>query len=399
MALVLLSSLARLFQVHAWAAQKEYPGGNAGTITAIDYGECGMNTDAVLVKSDGKYILMDTGYTDNEEDIANSSVIKFLKSKGVNELDLYLSHWHNDHYYLMSTIIKDPYFTIGTVYLPNADRLLELSSSENSGPGWYRDLTKNLNINGESWGPHSYTEIQATLAEAGIKPVILSKGDSFTVGSALFEVLWQQEPENIPSDSVHDANQLINNTSLVTRVTIGGIRYLTAGDIHKSVEREMMSAGVDVKADIFKTSHHSNRSTSNCPEFLKEVGASWAFGTGEATEKCREAVSGAGTNYINVKNNGQIKIEILNGEISVSAEKDLQTLTRIYVDSEGLEHTKEFCFAAGQDVFFTDRMIPQGCSYVGWARGTGIFQKLEWFVYNNLQNRSGLFITTCGTQE
>lgn len=343
-------------------AESKLPGGNSGKITVIDYGNAGMNADAVLVESNGKYILMDTGYTDNKNNLGNSSVIKTLKSMGVRRLDLYLSHWHNDHYFLMITIMKDPYFTVGTVYLPYSQRLLDLSASKNKDCKWYKDLTKNIKRSGKSWGPNSYTAVMDTLKKKGIKAVTLRKGSTFSVGDAKFQVLWQKTSFSTPSKRTRHLNQVINNTSLVTRVTIGGVRYLTAGDIHKSVERDMMRSGVDLKADIFKTSHHSNKDTSNCTEMFKAVDAAWAFGTGSGSSTCRKGTEKSRTNYINVKDNGQITFNIKNGVISVSAKKKLREVSKAY-KLNGEKYMKNFYFDSSNKYFFKKTMFPKGSSF------------------------------------
>ena len=359
--------LINCINITAFADANEYPGGEDGRIIAIDYGDCGMDGDAVLVESNGKYILMDTGYTDNE-DLEQSSVIRYLKQNNVNELDLYLSHWHNDHYYLISTILRDDYFSVGHVYLPYADHLLEYSKEENSYCDWYHDLTKNLCIDNESWGPHSYSEILKALGEAGIKPTILHQGDIFWVGQAFFEVLWQRI-DDMPDPDVDNTLHLINNSGLVTRVTVGGIRYLTAADVYKSVERDMISAGVDLRADILKTNHHSNRGTSNCQEFFEAVGASWAFGTGSSSKPCDEGTEASGTNYVNLKENGELTFSIYKGEITMSAknEDSLVHIGRKYVDRDGNEHVKRFVFDKEHPYFFTEKMIPFECEYSGWG--------------------------------
>lgn len=352
--------------VPVYAEPSGYPGGDKGRIVAIDYGECGMDGDAVLIESNGEYILMDTGYTDNE-DLSQSSVIRYLKKNNVNELDLYLSHWHNDHYYLISTILRDGYFNVRHVYLPYADHLLEYSRSEYSYNGWHHDLVKNLCIDGEPWGPHSYSEVYEAMAEAGIEPIILHQGDTFYVGDAIFEVLWQRIDE-MPGPEVDSALQLLNNSGLVTRVTIGGIRYLTAADVFKSVEREMIKEGVDLKADILKTNHHSNRGTSNCPEFFEAVDASWAFGTGSSSKPCDEGTKASETNYVNLKENGEISFDIYKGEISMSVANtdSINRVNRSYIDPSGNEHVKQFMFDKDHEYFFTEKMIPEGCEYSGW---------------------------------
>lgn len=356
---VMAMILPLLFTTDAHAATK-LPGGNSGKITVIDYGNAGMNADAVLVESNGKYILMDTGYTDNKNNLRSSSVIKTLKSMGVRKLDLYLSHWHNDHYYLMTTIMNDPFFTVGTVYLPYSQRLLDLSASKYKKYKWYKDLTKNIKRSGKSWGPNSYTAVMDTLKKKrGIKVVTLRQGSSFSVGDAKFKVIWQRSSFSTPGRRTRHLNQVINNTSLVTKVTIGGIRYLTAGDIHKSVERDMMRSGIDLKADIFKTSHHSNKDTSNCPEMFKAVDAAWAFGTGSASHTSKNGAEKARTNYINLKDNGQITFDIKNGEISVSARKKLQTVHKSY-KLNGKKYYKDFSFDNSNKYFFKKSMFPRG---------------------------------------
>lgn len=335
-------------------------GGSEGTITVLYYGDTGMDGDAVLVESNGHYILMDTGYSDNKKDVGNSTVIKTLKSMGVHDLDLYLSHYHNDHYYLMTTIMKDDFFHVGTVYLPNIEKLLAFSSKENKDAKWYEDLTRNISIDGDEWGHYAYTKIQEAIEEKRIKQVRLHQGDTFRVGDALFEVLWQEEIDKKPDPDAPDAKHMINNTSLVTRVTIGGVRYLTAGDIYKSVEQNMMDAGLDLRADILKTDHHSNPKTSNLPAFYQAVDAAWAFGTGPASDVCTAATDLSGSNYVNLKNNGQITFRIDRGEITMSARRNLRRVNCRYTDAGGNTKTKSFMFDKDQQYYLRDRMFPAG---------------------------------------
>ena len=335
-------------------------GGSAGTITALYYGNTGMFGDAVLVESDGHYILMDTGYSDNKEDVDNSTLIKTLKSMNVRKLDLYLSHYHNDHYYLLTTIMKDNFFTVGKVYLPDVDNLLEFSSVENKDAKWYKDFTKNISIYGEEWGRHAYTEIQNTIKDEGLTAVILHKGDSFRVGDALFEVLWHEEEAKKPDFDAKNTLHLINNSGPVTRVTIGGIRYLTAGDIYKSIEQKMIDAGIDLQADILKTNHHSNPDTSNSTAFYQAVDATWVFGTGPSTDVCTDATDASKSNYVNLKNNGQITFRIDRGEITMSARRNLRRVNCRYTDAGGNTKTKSFMFDKDQQYYLRDRMFPAG---------------------------------------
>ncbi len=339
-----------------------------GTITVLDYGPARMEGDAVLLESDGHYLLMDTGYTDKEKNIGQSSVILWLKAHNVRKLDLYLSHYHNDHYFLLTTIMKDPYFTVGTVYLPDASHMLPYTARKYKRKGWYHDLTKNVHGYGSSWEKHSYTELKNVIKSRKIHSVTLKKGSTFDVGNAHCEVLWQCRNRK-PSGG--NAVQYINNTSLVTRVTIGQVRYLTAGDIHMEVESDMVKAGVDLKADIVKTNHHSYN-TSNTASYYKAIKADWAFSTGGFSKRTKDAFAKTGTNYVAMKRNGTITFTITGSQIDMSAGKNLTTREIQYEAADGTRHTKTVCFASGIRQFLTDSMIPEGASFLG-TPGWGTF--------------------------
>lgn len=50
--------------------------------------------DAILLEQNGNYLLMDTGTSKDINDV----LINFLKSKEINHFDIYISHYHHDHY-------------------------------------------------------------------------------------------------------------------------------------------------------------------------------------------------------------------------------------------------------------------------------------------------------------
>ena len=82
----------------------------------------GSYGDATLIEQNGNYLLIDTGdrkLDDNGNEIDNNVLIKFLKSQQVKNLDIYISHYHIDHYGKVEAILKDSYFNVGTVYLPD----------------------------------------------------------------------------------------------------------------------------------------------------------------------------------------------------------------------------------------------------------------------------------------
>ncbi len=263
------------------------------SVTAIDFGEAPLPGDAILVSSAGRHLLMDTGLPDNQEGYDDCSTIRYLKENGIDTLDLYLSHYHDDHYMLICTIMEDPFFHVEHLYLPYADMLLQYSDFYYSWETWYPALTKNLSLSG-SWGENAQTAILQTAEEKGIPVITFRQGDSFHVGWADVEILWLDTSVFPEGENATDA---INLASAAAMVTGGGVRYLTCGDMYVKNEEDMIAAGIDLKADILKLDHHGGE-TSNCEAFLKAVSPEYAILTDYPhrtlmSDKSRRAVEAA----------------------------------------------------------------------------------------------------------
>lgn len=61
-----------------------------------------------------------------------------------------------------------------------------------------------------------------------------------------------------------------NNTSIVAKLSSGQIDMLLTGDTEAQVERELISEGLDVGAEILKVAHHGSK-TSTTKEFVAAV--------------------------------------------------------------------------------------------------------------------------------
>ena len=290
------------------------------TLTVYDYGPSDLSGDTVLLSSQDENLLMDTAYPDNMEDLSQCTLIRSLKEDGIRDLDLYLSHWHNDHYFLLTTIMSDPWFHVGKLYLPESSEELEYADPVNSGETWYRDLTRNISSAEPSWGPHSYSEVLDTAAAQDIESVWLDEGESFTVGDAHAEVLWHRKCNTPAGQTVVP---YLNDRSLVTMVTCGGVRYLTCGDIHKANEYAILGAGVDVDADIFKANHHTFL-TSNSQEWIDAVSPSVILSTRQVRDpddepNCEEQLAAVCPLW-SAQRSGDVTVLVENGEITVTAE-------------------------------------------------------------------------------
>ena len=92
----------------------------------------------------------------------------------------------------------------------------------------------------------------------------VSAGVVLTVSGIRLEVLG-------PRELYHDTRSDPNNSSVVLRATIDGIRILLPGDAEIEAQDDLLSAGTDLRADILKVPHHG--SAYSDPAFLQAVHA------------------------------------------------------------------------------------------------------------------------------
>lgn len=219
-----------------------------------------VHGESVLVESAGEYLLMDMGHADSY-----ASVKHYLNSVGITKntkLSLYISHWHGDHTggtqenQGLRQFMKD--FNIQKVYLPDPSIYSKLDVS-----GHYDNVQKYF------LETHLKEEIQTAF-------VYLKRGSSFRIGNAVAQVLG---PVNPALFALSNEDAYINNCSLVTKITSGGISYLTAGDIRTESENQLIAAyGTRLQSAIYKMSHHGLPS-SNSSNFVSYVKPSFSFET------------------------------------------------------------------------------------------------------------------------
>ena len=233
------------------AAQAAEPDpGTALRVMPIDFGDDGWG-DGTLIESAGEYMLMDTFMPECQEELMD-----FLVDNGYTEFSIYLSHYHADHFCNIRPIMWDDRFKVTAVYLPDDDYLWPTDEDYGAEIGWFMSIDRG---------------IRELAEEQNIPMTELHPGDSFRIGDALVEILYGASYENDDHDPSY-----INNNSLVARITGGGIRYLTCGDIEALIEEDILDKGIDVSADLFKLSHHGG-GTSNTYSFLEAVNPSFAF--------------------------------------------------------------------------------------------------------------------------
>ena len=184
-----------------------------------------QHADCILITCGGEYALVDGGYPDSGD-----KIVTYLKQQGVDELDLVVgTHPHGDHIGGLPQVLDTfPTETVWTSQLPYTN-------------DYVSSFTGAVTRNGAEF----------------VQP---RPGDSFQLGDATIDVIG---PLNLKYE---DANDL----SLVLMVTYGDTRFLLTGDMEEVAEKELVEAGVDLKADVLKVGHHGS-SSSTSYRFLRAV--------------------------------------------------------------------------------------------------------------------------------
>jgi competence protein ComEC len=106
--------------------------------------------------------------------------------------------------------------------------------------------------------------VRDTLRAHGLTIGTGQPGQRWQIGDVQLDVLGPAAPfRGTRSDP--------NNSSLVLRATIDGVRILLPGDAEIEAQQDLLAAGVDLRADVLKVPHHG--SAYSDPDFLAAVHA------------------------------------------------------------------------------------------------------------------------------
>ena len=184
-----------------------------------------QHADAIVLAGEGEYALVDGAFPESGEKIVN-----YLHQLGAQKLDLMVgTHPHGDHIGGLPYVLDHmPTETVWTSQLPYTN-------------DYVSDFTSAISRNGAEF----------------VQP---RPGATFQLGSATIEMIG---PLNLKYEDA-------NNLSLVLRVTYGNTRFLLTGDMEDVAEKELVEAGVDLKADVLKVGHHGSASSTTY-QFLRAV--------------------------------------------------------------------------------------------------------------------------------
>ena len=192
----------------------------------IDVGQA----DSILIQQGNNNMLIDAGNNDDEDTLRN-----YINNLGIKEFTYVVgTHPHEDHIGSMDYIINS--FKVGKIYFPKTTATTKT----------FENLVNAVQNKG----------MQFTA------PVV---GEAFNLGEAKCTILAPN------CDSYEDAN----NYSIVIKLEYGNNSFLLTGDAEDVSEKEMLSNGLDLKADVLKAGHHGSKSSST-DAFLNAVNPKYA---------------------------------------------------------------------------------------------------------------------------
>jgi beta-lactamase superfamily II metal-dependent hydrolase len=198
----------------------------------IHYLNVGQGDSEFIELPNGQTALIDAA---NSGDGAN--IAEYVKDKGYNRIDyLIATHPHADHIGGMADVING--LEIGAIYMPKAANSTQ-----------------------------PFEELLNAVKAKGLS-VNTAKGDVFLIDTAGLRLKMVA-----PISEKYDEQ---NDYSAVIKIVYKSNSFLFMGDAQAISEEEMLSAGIDVKADVLKVGHHGS-DTSTAESFLKKVSPKYAI--------------------------------------------------------------------------------------------------------------------------
>lgn len=189
--------------------------------------------DCTLIKTPDGNMLIDAGENGYEK-----TVLDYLEAQGVDSLKyLVATHPHSDHIGGVAEVLDA---------VPTENIIMPRLSKNNTPT------------------TTTYEKMLTAIKNSGAKVIAAKPGNEYSFGDAEFTVLAPFE---------QDEN--LNNMSVVLKLSYSGYSFIFSGDAEKEVENQILKAGYDISADVYKGAHHGS-STSNSKKFVRAINPTYA---------------------------------------------------------------------------------------------------------------------------
>jgi len=198
----------------------------------------GSGDGTLIITKSNKKILVDGGGEEQEGNysVGENVLLPYLLDRGIICLDyIIFSHLDSDHF-------------LGNLYVMENIKL------------------KNVVISKQGEESSNYTRLLSLVKSKNINIIEVKKGDKIYFDKFTYaHILWpniEQIGENI-----------LNNNSIVMRLSYGSFKMLFTGDIEDEAEEKLVRLYKDtnyLEADVLKVAHHGSK-TSSSERFLELV--------------------------------------------------------------------------------------------------------------------------------
>ena len=262
----------------------------------IHFIDVGQGDSTLIITSKNKTILIDGGGSENSSyDIGERLLVPYLLDRGVNSIDyMIFSHFDSDH-------CKGLFSVIEKLKVENA--IISNQGEISSNYIHFLELAKEKKVN-------------IIRVKAGNR----INFDQFTY----LDILW-------PEDTLISEN-ILNNNSIVCKLSYGNTSVLFTGDIEKAAEERIIKkyGKLMLNSTILKVAHHGSKSSST-QDFVSFVNPRIALiGVGEKNK------FGHPNEYVISrfeKNGTRIYRTDRDGEISIKIKKDGYLLVNTEINS------------------------------------------------------------------
>lgn len=255
--------------------------GSPFSVYYLDVGQA----DCELILCGDTAVLIDAGDVD-----AFPTIDAFLQSKEVKTIQYFiLTHAHSDHIGSADEVLKK--YAVENVILP-------------------KYTEENMPTSA------AYEDLLTALSSFQGRVIAAVPGNTYQLPAFQFTVLAPNA----------DYNEL-NDTSVVIRAVYGETAFLFQGDAEKKSEKDILSLGLDLHANVIKLGHHGS-STSSTDVYLQAVAPEFAVvSCGEnnsynlPSQTVLDKLENMGIDYRRTDLNGTITVHSDGQSISVETEK------------------------------------------------------------------------------
>lgn len=267
--------------------------------------------DAILIDCGNWEALLDAGRGYSATNSAVLAVLAEHVNDGIIELAI-LSHPHADHYGGFEAVLRQ----------------YEV-----------REFWRSRDVDPDNGGT-TYSRFLSSVADEGLEPKQLERGDRFVSGQIEWSVLG---PGMLRTGSTND-----NENSLVLLLTYGNVRFLLVGDIESAGESALLDIELPEGPLVLKVAHHGS-DTSTSAGFLAWADPELAvLSTGYENPPANTALSRLAIPYCTTSEAGTLRIST----DGASIEFDAACLH--VVGAESMLETSSIATTGGETLIITE---------------------------------------------